>query len=168
MPTSTRAIGKTVFMIRCGKFAIAPRADRGVRPYRTFYGFAENTCTFVIAFCAGGVEPRPYGMSGNFTFLRTSRQTHNCPTGGQRCPPLQDVLRFRRWCVQFCDCLLPGRCRHRPLRTHCEVAGCCAGLAVGCGGLSVAFPLYVWYCNSIHSPADHNCFRGSELRRILC
>ena len=51
-----------------------------------------------------------------------------------------------------------GASRHLPLK----------GKALGCGGLSVAFPLYVWYCNSIHSPADHNCFHGSELRRILC
>ena len=26
------------------------------------------------------------------------------------------VVQSRRWCVQFCDCALPGRARHRPLR----------------------------------------------------
>ena len=198
-------------------------------------------------------------------FHEAHRQTRNCPTGGQRRPPLQDVLRFRRKYVQFCDCVLRGRGRTPPLRhvgqfyvftsiaanpqlphgrtevsapterfsfspmvrailrlhtagesaasTPTEILRCrrllcgfggapCAGgaspsptlrrnvvtaqnvppfsssgasrhlplkgKALGCGGLSVAFPLYVWYCNSIHSPADHNCFRGSELRRILC
>ena len=36
--------------------------------------------------------------------------------GGQRRPPLQDVVRGRRWCVQFCDCVLRGRGRTPPLR----------------------------------------------------
>ncbi len=50
-------------------------------------------------------------------FYDTSRKNRNCQTGGQGRPPLQDVLRFRRKCVQFCDRILPGRCGHRPLRT---------------------------------------------------
>ena len=49
-------------------------------------------------------------------FHEAHRQTRNCPTGGQRRPPLQDVLRFRRKCVQFCDCVLRGRGRTPPLR----------------------------------------------------
>ena len=44
------------------------------------------------------------------------------PTGGQGRPPLQDVLRFRRWFVQFCNCASPGRCGHRPLQGFCVVA----------------------------------------------
>ena len=51
-----------VFMIRCGKFAIAPRADRGVRPYRTLCDFAENACSFVIARCRVDVGIDPYGQ----------------------------------------------------------------------------------------------------------
>ena len=42
-------------------------------------------------------------------FYDTLQQTHDCPTGGQRRPPLQDVLRFCRWGLQFCNCVLPGR-----------------------------------------------------------
>ena len=49
-------------------------------------------------------------------FHEAHRQTRNCPTGGQRRPPLQDVLRFRRKYVQFCDCVLRGRGRTPPLR----------------------------------------------------
>ena len=49
-------------MKRCGKPVIAHRADRVVRPYRTFYVFAENACNFAIASCAGGAEPLPYGI----------------------------------------------------------------------------------------------------------
>ena len=36
-----------------GEIAIAPRADRGVRPYRTLCGFADGLCNFAIAFCRG-------------------------------------------------------------------------------------------------------------------
>ena len=55
-------------------------------------------------------------------FHETPRQICDCPTGGQGRPPLQDVLRFRRKCVQFCDCIPPGRCGHRPLRGFCVIA----------------------------------------------
>ena len=36
-------------------------------------------------------------------FHDTLRQNCGCPTGGQGRPPLQNVVRFRRRCVQFCD-----------------------------------------------------------------
>ena len=36
-------------------------ADSGVRPYRTFYVFAENACNFAIAFCRVDVGIDPYG-----------------------------------------------------------------------------------------------------------
>ena len=36
-------------------------------------------------------------------FHDTLRQNCRCPTGGQGRPPLQNVVRFRRRCVQFCD-----------------------------------------------------------------
>ena len=49
-------------------------------------------------------------------FYDTLRQTRDFPTGGQGRPPLQDVLRFCRWGLQFCNCVLPGRAGHRPLR----------------------------------------------------
>ena len=55
-------------------------------------------------------------------FYDTLRQICHCPTGGQRRPPLQNVVRFCRKCAQFCDCVLPGRARHRPLRTYYVVA----------------------------------------------
>ena len=58
MPTSTRT---TVFTKHCGKPAITPRADRVVRPYRTFYDFAENACNFTIAYCRVDVGIDPYG-----------------------------------------------------------------------------------------------------------
>ena len=92
MPTSTRTGYVRFFTKRCGKPAIAQRADRVVRPYRTFYGFAEHyailrlrtdgesaastptdrlrcrrsLCDFAGAPCTGGVEPLPYATGGNF------------------------------------------------------------------------------------------------------
>ena len=52
-----------------------------------------------------------------YHFYDTLRQTRNCPTGGQRRPPLQGVVRFRRKCLQFCDCLPRGRGLPRPYVT---------------------------------------------------
>ncbi len=51
----------TVFAIRSGKFAVAHRADRGVRPYRTFYVAADGFCNFVIAHRRVDVGIDPYG-----------------------------------------------------------------------------------------------------------
>ena len=48
-------------MKRCGKPVIARRADRVVRPYRTFYVFAENACNFAIAYRRVDVGIDPYG-----------------------------------------------------------------------------------------------------------
>ena len=31
--------------------------------------------------------------------------------------PYRNFFRFRRWRVQFCNCIPPGRCGHRPLQT---------------------------------------------------
>ena len=58
MPTSTRT---TVFTKHCGKPAITPRADRGVRPYRTFYSFTDGAYNFAIASCRVDVGIDPYG-----------------------------------------------------------------------------------------------------------
>ena len=52
----------TVFTIRCGKFVIAQRADRVVRPYRTLCRVAENACKFAIASCRIDVGIDPYGL----------------------------------------------------------------------------------------------------------
>ena len=63
------------------------------------------------------------------------RQKRSCPTGGQRRPPLQDVVRFRRWFVQFCNCVPRGRCGHRPLRGLCVVAvWLCDFVIASCAG----------------------------------
>ena len=58
------------FTIRCGKFAVAQRADRVVRPYRTFYVFADGSCNFVIASCRVDVGIDPYGISDNAPFAK--------------------------------------------------------------------------------------------------
>ena len=63
-------------------------------------------------------------------FYDMLRQICRCPTGGQGRPPLQDVVRGRRKCLQFCNCPPPGRCGHRPLRTYYVVAVCCTELLV--------------------------------------
>ena len=42
-----------------------PRADRVVRPYRTFCVFADGACNFAIVFCRGERGIDPYGISGD-------------------------------------------------------------------------------------------------------
>ncbi len=49
------------FTKRCGKFVVAQRADRGVRPYKTFFVFADGGCIFAIAYCRVDVGIDPYG-----------------------------------------------------------------------------------------------------------
>ena len=85
---------------------------------------AARGCASKLA-CGRRIDPH-----GARPFYDALRQIYKCPTGGQRRPPLQDVLRGRRWRVQFCDCVLPGRCGHRPLQTDCVVAIRCAYLPV--------------------------------------
>ena len=46
--------------------------------------------------------------AGHVRFYDTLRQICHCPTGGQRRPPLQNIVRFRRWHVRFCGRVLPG------------------------------------------------------------
>ncbi len=70
----------------------------------------------------------PHGRHSRFH--ETLRQTCDCPTGGQGRPPLQDIVRGRRWRVQYCVCVPPGRARHRPLQRFCVVAVRCAVLVV--------------------------------------
>ena len=76
-----------VFTMRCGKPAIAPRADRVVRPYRTFYVFAENACNSAIASCRGerGIDPYKHGTDSP----ECIRVCGCVPPGGQRRPPLR-------------------------------------------------------------------------------
>ena len=72
---------------RCGKFAIAKRADSGVRPYRVLCVVAGGACNFAIAYCRGerGIDPYGHVTLSSFT-------------------------------VRFCDCILHGRGRTPPLR----------------------------------------------------
>ena len=68
-------------------------------------------------------------------FYDALRQIYKCPTGGQRRPPLQRVVRSRRGFVRFCDYILPGRCGHRPLRTYCVIAeNACKFARSSCAG----------------------------------
>ena len=78
----------TVFTIHYGTFAIAPRADRGVRPYRTFCVFAETACNFAIAHRRGDVGIDPYGRIALSLFV-----------------------------VRICDCTPRGRGEPRPYIT---------------------------------------------------
>ena len=59
MPTSTRAVGIQILLKPYSKNGRAPRADRVVRPYRTFFVFAGGLRNFVIAPCRGerGIDP---------------------------------------------------------------------------------------------------------------
>ena len=60
MPTSTRTTHAR-FYDTLRQIVIATRADRVVRPYRTFYGFADGMCNFVIACRRVDVGIDPYG-----------------------------------------------------------------------------------------------------------
>ena len=65
-----------------------------------------------------GQSPSPTACREMLRFYVTLWEICHCSTGGQGRPPLQNVLRCCRWRVQFCNCVLPGRCGHRPLRTY--------------------------------------------------
>ena len=73
-------------------------------------------CDFAGAPCAGGAEPRPYGVSGNAAFLRylvanlplrIGRTEASAPTKHCAGSPL---------CILVCDCVPRGRGRAPPLR----------------------------------------------------
>ena len=82
----------SVFTIRCGKPAIAQRADRVVRPYRTFFVFAENACNFVIACRRVDVGIDPYG---DFALLPFVMRICFCILRGRRrTPPLRKIITF--------------------------------------------------------------------------
>ena len=61
---------------------------------------------------AAAPRNQPAGVAstrtGHIQFHETLQQICHCPTGGQGRPPLQNLFRFCRWFVQFCDCILPG------------------------------------------------------------
>ena len=94
MPTSTRAGRIFVFTKRCGKFVIAQRVDRGVRPYKTFYVFAENAYNFAIAHCRVDVGIDPYGDFTLSPFV--VRICGRIPRGQGRTPPLQEKYKYVR------------------------------------------------------------------------
>ena len=73
----------TVFTKRCGKFVVAHRADRGVRPYRTLCVVAENACNFAIAYCRGERGIDPYGQ---FSYLPSVVQIFPCALRGRGKP----------------------------------------------------------------------------------
>ena len=75
-------------MIPCGKIVIASRADRGVRPYKTFLVFAGGACNFVIASCRVDVGIDPYGRITMLPFV-----------------------------ARFCRCTVRGRGKPRPYAT---------------------------------------------------
>ena len=81
------AWGISDFTIRCGKFAIAPRADRVVRPYRTFCVFADGGCNFAIASCRVDVGIDPYRDFARSPFV--VRFSGCIPRGRGRTPPLR-------------------------------------------------------------------------------
>ena len=81
------ARGTSVFMTGCGEFALALRADRGVRPYRTLCVFADSASDFAIAHCRVDVGIDPYGDFARSPFI-----------------------------ARFCWCALCGRGRTPPLR----------------------------------------------------
>ena len=87
-------------------------ADDPVRPAaRTYEHGRTNANPHTV--CRGRCRALPARRTSVFTKRRGKFAV--APTGGQRRPPLQNVFRFRRWRVQFSDCVLPGRCDARRL-----------------------------------------------------
>ena len=64
MPTSTRMTHDR-FYETLRQNCDADRADRVVRPYRTFCVFADGACNFAIACRRVDVGIDPYGISGD-------------------------------------------------------------------------------------------------------
>ena len=93
MPTSTRAVGTSVFTIRCGKFVIAHRADRGVRPYRALCVCVDGVYRFAIAFCRVDVGIDPYG---DFACRRTlcDFAFASCTGGASPAPTVRRAFRI--------------------------------------------------------------------------
>ena len=67
MPTSTRTGYVRFFTKRCGKYAVAQRADRVVRPYRTFCGFAEHYAILRLRTDGSMWASTPTAIGVNFT-----------------------------------------------------------------------------------------------------
>ena len=114
-----------IIRIRIGASGFAGaycRADRGVRPYKMFYGFADGSCNFAGASCAGGVEPLPYGNCGRlYGFALACSDLRHCAAQsfrhGYAVPP--PFTQGRRWMVQTRRRTASPRCRARqapPLR----------------------------------------------------
>ena len=80
--------------------SLPKRADRVVRPYRTFYVFAENACNFAIAFCRVDVGIDPYRQITLPPFVVCFC---GCELRGRgRTPPLHRFGRFYACVVQRC------------------------------------------------------------------
>ena len=80
----------SVLTIRCGKFAIAPRADRVVRPYKTLCDFADGVCNAAIAHRRVDVGIDPYGDFARSPFVVQFRW---CTVRGRgRTPPLRKTI----------------------------------------------------------------------------
>ena len=92
----------SVFTIRCGKPAIAQRADRGVRPYgcvRVRRGARE----VATVYRAGGVEPRPYGNGGRFcgfALVRSNLRVRTEQSFRHGCAVPPPFTQGRLWCGQ--------------------------------------------------------------------
>ena len=52
-----------------------------INPPAAWYECAEGLCVFDGAPCAGGVEPIPYGVPGDFTFFRYVAENLPLPNG---------------------------------------------------------------------------------------
>ena len=74
-------------MMRCGKFVIAPRADRGVRPYKTLCVFADGVCNSAITHCLGERGIDPYGHIAFLPMVFTILRLH--PARERQAPPLR-------------------------------------------------------------------------------
>ena len=119
MPTSTRAVGVQVLLKPCGENGRTPRADRVVRPYRTFCLCVDDAHKFAIAYCRGerGIDP-----------YKCCTDSPGCipicgciPPGGQSRPPLR-VRTVLHWCAQICHVVPPGEVEPRPYATGVDSA----------------------------------------------
>ena len=102
-------------MKRCGKTDRALRADRVVRPYRTFCVFADGVCNFAIAHRRGERGIDPYG---NFAWSPMARRNFVIAScRGERGIDPYGRITMLPFVARFCRCTVRGRGKPLPYVT---------------------------------------------------
>ena len=129
MPTSTRTAHPQNHT-NCVELSNPPNLRRGgvlPLPRGTMLRIWAHQCGMVCT--RRGGRPCPPGRMHD-RFLRNPSANSQLPNGRTESSAPTGRCALSPSIVQFCDCVPPGRCGHRPLQTYCVVAVRCADLRV--------------------------------------